>query len=292
MSLKTIQNDTPNNEISADVNNITEVNQPINTTPFQVEQKNEFAFPTEIIKLPSKGLLYPPDSPLSKGEIEIKYMTAKEEDILSTQSYLTNGVIMDKVCESIIVTPGVKYDDMLLGDRNAIVIAARMYGYGPEYKTSVVSPEGKTIPFVIDLSTIKYKEFDESIITKGQNLFTFVLPSSKRTIKFKLQTVGDQKKINADLMGLKKHNRLAPEANLTTRLRFMIQEVDGKTDQSTINKFIMNMLALDTRALREYIQQVQPDIDLSQEVEDPDTGEFFRSNIKIGLDIFYPDFEG
>lgn len=285
MSLKTISNEakvTPPNNEGGDIQP-----QEPKETP-----KSNFDFPTEIVKLPSKGLVYPPESPLSKGEVEVKYMTAKEEDILSTQSYLTNGLIMDKICESVIVTPGVKYEDMLVGDRNAIVIAARMYGYGPEYKTSIVSPEGKTIPLTVDLSTIGHTKFDESMVIKGQNLFEFKLPASGRTIKFKLQTVGDQKKINADIAGLKKHNRMAPEANLTTRLRFMIQEVDGRSDSSTINKFVQNMLALDTRALREHIQKIQPDIDLMQDVEDPDTGEIFRSSIRIGLDIFYPDFEG
>jgi len=252
----------------------------------------KFDYPTELVKLPSKGILYPADSPLSTGEIEVKYLTAKEEDILSTQSYLASGIVLDKVCESIIVTPGVKYNDLLVGDKNALLLAARMFGYGAEYETVVTTSDGREIPITVDLSAVPHKDFDETLVTKGENNFKFTLPKSGYEIEFRLLTVGDQKKITADLKGIKKSGINKVEQNLTTRLRFMIQSVQGKSDSTTINRFVQNMLAIDSRALREYISQIQPDIDLSIEVEDPESGATFRSDFRVGLDLLYPDFEG
>lgn len=252
----------------------------------------KFDYPTEIVKLPSKGLLYALDSPLSSGEIEVKYLTAKEEDILSTQSYIASGIVLDKVCESIIVTKGVKYNDLLVGDKNALLLAARMFGYGQEYATEVSTSDGRKIPITVDLGAVPHKNFDETLVTKGENNFKFTLPKSGIDIEFRLLTVGDQKRINADLKGIKKAGINKVEQNLTTRLRFMIHSVQGKTDSTTINRFVQNMLAIDSRALREYISQIQPDIDLNIDVEDPETGASFRSDFRVGVDLLYPDFEG
>ena len=121
-------------------------------------------FPTEIIELPSKGLLYPKDNPLSSGKVEMKYMTAKEEDILTTQSYIKQGVVLDKLFKALIVSNGdgmpVKYDDILVGDKNAVMIAARVLGYGKDYEIEVESPSGVKQKETIDLTDIKDKEFD------------------------------------------------------------------------------------------------------------------------------------
>lgn len=253
------------------------------------EQKHDF--PTEIVELPSKGLLYPADHPLANGTLEIKYMTAKEEDILSTESYIKQGVVLDKLCESIIVTKGVKYGDLLVGDKNALLFAARSIGYGPLYQTAVQTEDGVEIPISINLSEIKYKELDESLITPHENRFKFELPKSKKTIEFKLLTVQDQKDIDSILKGFKKLGPMAVSSNLTTRLKKMILSVEGDTNPATISQAIDNMLAIDSRAFREYLLKVQPDVDLSVEVEDPNTGEFFRSDFAIGVDLFYPDYK-
>jgi hypothetical protein len=253
--------------------------------------KIEHDFPTEIVELPSKGLLYPKEHPLSAGTIEIKYMTAKEEDILSTESYIKQGVVLDKLCESIIVTKGVKYGDLLIGDKNALLFAARSVGYGPQYQTSVESEDGTEIPITINLDEIKHKELDESLIIPYENRFKFTLPKSGKTIEFKLLTVQDQKDIDSILKSYKKLGPQASASNLTTRLKKMILSVDGDSNPVTISKFIDNMLAIDSRAFREYLLKVQPDVDLQVEVEDPNTGEFFRSNFTIGVDLFYPDYK-
>lgn len=265
-----------------------------NQTPPVEEQPQQpkYDFPTEIIELPSRGLLYPEGHPLAAGKIEIKYMTAREEDILSTQSYIKQGVVLDKLCEAVIVTKGVKFDDLLVGDKNALLLAARAYGYGPEYETKVTTSAGNEVPITIDLSSVPHKVFDDTLITPHVNEFEYTLPKAGNVIKFKILTVGDQKRIDGDLKGLRKAQDIYGTQNLTTRFRYMILSVDGNTDKSNINKFIQNMLAVDSRAFREYINKISPDVDLEVEGEDPETGEPFRNNFEIGVDLFYPDFKG
>ncbi len=257
----------------------------------QAPQNTGYDFPTEIIELPSKGLLYSKDNPLSSGRIEIKYMTAKEEDILSTQTYVRQGIVLDKLCEAIIVTPGVKFDELLIGDKNAVLMAARAYGYGPQYDTVVRTESGTEVPISVNLSELPYKEFDESLIIQGQNRFRYTLPKSGRTVEFKLLTVADQKSIDADIKGMQKYKTSTASRNLTTRFRHMILSVDGNEDSGTIIKFIDNMLAVDSRSLREYVAKIQPDVDIEVEGVDPETGEPFRSGFEIGIDLFYPDYK-
>ena len=135
---------------------------------------SELKLPTEIVSLPSKGLLYPKESPLSKGEIEMKYMSAKEEDILTNQNYIKNGTVIDRLLQSLIVTP-INYDELLIGDKNAILIAARILGYGQEYEFSYTNKRGQEVETKIDLTTLKEKVVDESLFKNG-NSFTFTLP--------------------------------------------------------------------------------------------------------------------
>lgn len=253
--------------------------------------KGVYDYPTEIVTLPSKGLLYPKDNPLSQGYVEIKYMTTREEDILSTPSYIQQGVVLDKLCEAIIVTKGVKFNDLLLGDKNAILFAARTYGYGPMYQTQVTTDSGNTIPITVDLRQLSTKEIDESLIIPGENRFKYTLPSGK-SIEFKLLTVRDQKEIDNEIKALKKLGPNYPVSGLTIRLKKMIISINGSTNPMDLTTFVENMLASDSRAFREYITKVQPDVDLSVEVEDPETGEFFRGDFTIGVDLFYPDFKG
>lgn len=239
----------------------------------------EFKLPTETVELPSKGLLYPKDNPLSSGQIEMKYMTAKEEDILTNQSYIQNGTVIDKLLQSLIVSD-VNYNDLLVGDKNALLIASRILGYGKEY---TFTHKGKQE--TVDLTLIGNKILDESLFTPGLNEFNFELPSTGTLITFKLLTHGDENKIQRELQGLKKLNPdISPEA--TTRLKYMILSVDGATEKKDIREFVDNyLLARDARAFREYVNQIQPDVDLSFF---PDGGGD-AINIPIGLNFFWPD---
>lgn len=247
---------------------------------------SEFKLSTEIVPLPSKGLLYPKESPLSKGEIEMKYMTAREEDILTNANYIRQGIVIDKLLQSLIVTP-IEYDDLLIGDKNAILIAARILGYGKDYTFKYVGPGGEA-EATVDLSKLENKEINESLYKNG-NEFTFNLPSTSNTITFKLLTHGDEKKIDAEVKGLKKVNPNS-STDITTRLKYMITSVNGNRDTKTIRDFVDNaLLAADARALRKYYNQIQPDIDLTFKPEDEN---YVGEGIAIPVDInfFWPDF--
>ena len=239
----------------------------------------EFKFPSEEVELPSKGLVYPKDNPLSSGKIEIKYMTAKEEDILTNQAYIQKGNVLDKLIESLIVNKDINYKDLILGDKNAVLVAARILGYGQNYKFELKGEEHN-----VDLSEVKNKEIDKSKFTQGENSFSFKLPHSGNDITYKILNGHDETKIEAELRGLKKINKNAsPE--LSTRLKYLITSVNGESESKKIREFVDNfLLARDSRSLREHIKETQPDIDLTFELEGE--GEV---TIPIGINFFWPD---
>jgi hypothetical protein len=238
----------------------------------------EFKFPTEEIEIPSKGLVYPEDNPLSSGKVEIKYMTAKEEDILTNQAYIQKGIVLDKLLESVVVSK-INIDDLVIGDKNALLIATRILGYGGNYEVNIKGNDE-----VIDLTELENKDVDESSFMKGVNEFTFTLPSSNTVVTYKLLTGKDEKAIERELAGLKKINKnSSPE--LSTRLKHIILSVDGDTEKKSIREFVDGyLLARDSRALREHIRDTQPDVDLNVVL---DSGEEVR--VPIGLNFFWPD---
>ena len=242
----------------------------------------KFKFPTEIIELPSKGLLYPEGHPLADGKIEMKYMTAKEEDILTNQNYISKGIVLDKLLQSLIITE-FNYNDLLIGDKNAIIIASRILGYGKDYEFKY---GGET--HTVDLSTLENKEIDESIFVERKNDFEFTLPHSNTAITFQLMTEGLDKKIEKEIEGIKKINKLAsPE--FTTRFKHVVTSVNGDTDSKTVREFVDGyLLAKDARALREHINSIQPDIDLSVTVE-TGLGDSEEITVPITLNFFFPD---
>ena len=260
----------------------------------------ESNFPTEIIDLPSKGVPYPEDNPLSSGKIEMKYMTAKEEDILTTQSYITQGVVLDKLFKALIVSNGegeaVKYNDLLLGDKNAVMIAARILGYGKEYVVSIPDPFNSQEPQEekIILTDLKDKPLHE-VIKKypNQNNFEFELPVSKKKISFKLMNHGMEKKVEYQMKDIKKKQKKTKDETdrtMSTRLKLMIQSVDGEESRKEIDKFVdEHMLALDSRAFRNYVKEITPDIDLAYTFTSNETGDEQEMEIPIEVSFFWPD---
>jgi hypothetical protein len=237
-------------------------------------------FPTEIVELPSKGLLYSKENPLSSGQIEMKYMTAREEDILTNQNYIQQGTVLDKLLESLIVSK-IDLKDMVIGDKNAILIASRILGYGQEYEFDLGG-----IHYNVDLTTLKDKELPEDVdYTKGNN-FYYTLPASGVEIGFKLLTHGDESAIEQELKGLKKlyPNGGAPE--LSTRLKYMLTSVGGNTDRKVVREFVDNeLLARDARSLRQEIKRISPDVNLTIQ---GDGGEDIT--LPISLNFFWPDY--
>ena len=159
----------------------------------------EVKFPTEVVDLPSQGLLYPKDSPLSSGTIEVKYMTAREEDILTSANLIKRGVVVEKLLESLIIDKSIKVSDLLIGDKNAVLIAARILAYGKSYEVEV---EGQKVE--VDLTQLEDKKLDENIVSEGVNEFEFELPATKRKLTFKLLTSGDEKEIDKEVKGYEK----------------------------------------------------------------------------------------
>jgi len=243
-------------------------------------QVTKTKFPTEMVELPSKGLLYSKENPLSSGQIEMKYMTAREEDILTNQNYIQQGTVLDKLLESLIVSK-VDLKDMVIGDKNAILIASRILGYGQDYE---FDSGGKH--YNVDLTTLKDKELPEDVdYTKGNN-FYYTLPSSGVEVGFKLLTHGDESAIESELKGLKKlyPNGGAPE--LSTRLKHMLTSVGGNTDRKVVREFIDDeLLARDSRSLRQEIKRISPDVDLTIQGDD---GEDIT--LPISLNFFWPDY--
>jgi hypothetical protein len=247
------------------------------------EQK--FTVPTETIELPSKGLLYPKENPLSSGEVEIKYMTAKEEDILTNVNLLRQGLAIEKMLKSLIKSP-ITYEDLTIGDRNGILIASRILAYGKDYSIKYKNPNSSEEEVVnIDLQELSHKELDWSLFN-NTNEFEFVLPYSKNTVTFKILTIADDKKIDEEIKGVKKNLGLE-SGTITTRLKHQLTSINGEYSIKAVRDFIDQgyLLSRDSIELRKFIESVTPDIDLTinftlsdgTEVKTdlPMTGEFF-----------------
>ena len=238
----------------------------------------EFKLPTEIVELPSKGLVYPKSNPLSEGTIEIKYMTAKEEDILSNQSYIQKGIVLDKLLEAVIVSK-INLDDLIIGDKNAVLIATRILGYGSKYTFNYLTQE-KTV----DLSKLENKKINPNDFIEGKNEFSYTLENTGTEITYKILTGKEENKIEKDLAGYKKINK-DNIPDISTRLKYMITSVGGDDSQKTINDFVDNyFLARDSRAFRNHVRATQPDVNLNYVFDD---GE--EVIIPIGMNFFWPD---
>jgi hypothetical protein len=251
------------------------------------EEKRQF--PTEVIDLPSKGYFYPEDSPLSSGQVEIKYMTAKEEDILTSVNLIKKGLVIDMLLQSLIVDQNINYKDILIGDKNAIMVASRILGYGKEYIVDIDDDSGETESVTIDLTALKDKEIDFSKFERGKNEFSFTLPNSKRELTFKFLTSGDEDEVEKELKSLSKlKNPVDPE--MTTRLKRRITSVDGNSDQSNINKFVDNeFLSVDSFAFREYVNSITPDVDMDYSYVSSIDGEVKEITVPVTVQFFWPD---
>ena len=242
-------------------------------------------FPTEVIDLPSKGLVYPKEHPLSSGQVELKYMTAKEEDILTSPNLIEKGIVLDKLLESIIVTEGVKLEDFVVGDKNTLLVSARILGYGKDYPITFGDEEVN-----VDLTSLKEIWIDEKkLVESHKNEFKFTTPISKSQIVFSILDGHMEKQLD-DLN--KAYEKAGQSRELTNRYKLIIKSVDGKSERKDIDDFVDNQfMARDSVAFRDYIADVAPDIDFTtkvkladgteQEVTVPMTVRFFWPNATI-----------
>ena len=251
-----------------------------------------FATPTEFVELPSKGRFYPEGHPLHNAEsVEIRFMTAKDEDILTSKSLLRKGIAIDRLLQNIINDKNVKIADLLVGDKNALVVAARVSGYGADYKTRVQCPAcAKSVQFEFDLDEAELnhgEDFsDEYDAEERDGLFYVTLPKTKAEVGIRLLTSADEKAIVKSMEKRTKNN--LPDSNVTDQCRYLIQSVNGDSDRQAVNTLIANMPALDSKYLREFYSKSAPNIDLSQTFDCENCGYEQEMEVPFTTDFFWP----
>jgi len=244
--------------------------------------------PTEEIELPSQGRYYPDGHPLKSGKITLKYPTAKEEDIITSRNLLQKGTAIDIFLNSLIVDRTINMDDILLGDKNAIFLASRIMAYGKDYPVDVSCPAcNVSNSIIIDISELQPTEI-ENIEKIDSNQFSFKLPHSGKNVVFKVLDQGNDREITSILKQTKKslHTQSSPE--MTTRLRVAIISIDGNEDRMEIKRFVDSMLTIDTKALRDEIDKVTPNIEMKFDFECEECGHQERMNLPLGINFFWP----
>lgn len=250
-------------------------------------QKQEVKYPSQFVKLPSKGLLYPLDSPYSNGQIQLRYPTAQDQNILTSRPLMQKGKTIDIFIQNLIVNPLINIDDLTIGDMDKLIISSRILAYGNKYQTKVKCANcGKSSQKVYDLNAIPEKIVDHDKHQPGVNQFYITLPVSKKNIVFKILTNGQDNQIKNVIKNQKSINGVDNE--LTTRLQYSILSVDGETDKIVIINFIRKMPAKDSLALRSYIRQVTPDIDLTVHYQCETCGYEQQIKMSLNVDFFYP----
>jgi len=255
-----------------------------------VEKKTGLEIPVESVKLPSKGILYSSDNPLfNEDQVEIRCMTAREEDILTSTALIKNGTVMSKLMESCLMNKTIDPDSLLTGDRNAILIAIRITGYGPDYTVKVDCPDCKE-EFEKDftLNKLKIKPLGAQPLQSNLNLFSFMLPMCKKEVQFKLLTGADEAEITK-INERKKKLGSQIDNSVTLRLMQAIVSIDGETDKQKLSYIINNLRAGDARALRKYIADISPSVDMKQWTKCTKCGEEVEVDIPLGLSFFWPD---
>lgn len=254
--------------------------------------KDDFGFeiPVESVPLPSNGLVYPPESPIHCREtVDIRAMTAREEDILTSRALIKKGTVITELIKSCLIDKRIQVQDMIAGDRNAIMVALRITGYGSEYTVEADCPRcSARSKQEFNLADMPIKRLDIEPVTKGQNTFEFKLPVTKKTVHFKFLTGKDEEEISTIQEKNKKHGAIADNL-VTNRLQYSIVSVDGKTDRSSINAFIRNMPARDSMTLRKYIEAHEPGIEMKGEFDCASCGEQSEVRVPLGATFFWPE---
>ena len=251
----------------------------------------ETKFPTEFIELPSKGHFYPEDNPLSSGKVEMKYMTAREEDILTSVNLIQQGIVLEKLLNALLIDKKINLDDCLTGDKNALLVGARVLAYGKDYDFEFTDSFGEQVKGIVDLTKLEEAKIDFSKIEKGHNTFSFTLPKTKRVLTFQLPTAKLEKNINDEIDAIKKVYKKndAIEKNRSTRLKHQILSVDGNTNRAFINSFVDNeFLSVDVLEFRRYVSSISPDLQLQVEVDNSRGGKEIAT-VPITVGFFWPE---
>jgi len=245
--------------------------------------------PKETIDLPSGGKFYEEGSPLASGQIDIYYLTARHEDILTSTNLISKGLVFDKLYEALIATPGAHIDDMLTGDVNAVMVASRILGYGKDYEVSVTCPNcGTGESTVADLTKLKDRVPTVTTVEQVGKNYVVELPVSKAKIEFRLMTRGMEKTMQKELDGYKKlQMEYTPET--TTFLKFIIVSINGSTDKASIKTFVDNMLVRDSKFMRDVYMDVKPDVNFEFDYTCSACSNTSPVRLPIGTAFFWPN---
>ena len=255
-----------------------------------MEEDFGFEIPTETIPLPTRGIVYNVESSLHNREVvDIKAMTAKEEDILTSRALIKKGTVISELISSCLIDKNIEVEDMLLGDRNAVMTALRITGYGSEYSLNIECPEcNKKSRQDFDLSKLPIKRLAIEPVAAGCNVFEFDLPVTKQTARFKFLTGKDEKEISVVQERQKKQGQTSDNF-VTTRLKYALIAVGKVKDKSKIQMFISHMPARDSLALRKYMDKHEPGIEMKAWMQCPHCQESSEVRLPVGANFFWPD---
>ena len=251
-----------------------------------------FEVPVESVPLPSNGIVYPVDSPLYGLEtLEIRAMTAREEDILTSRALIKKGTVITELIKSCLVNKSIDVEDMLVGDRNAIMTALRITGYGSQYTVEVDCPDcGERSKQDFQLTELPIRRLEISPVADGANLFEFKLPMTKKKVHFRFLTGHDETDITITQERRKKMGSIADNL-VTTRLQHQLVAIEGVKDRSKINMFVRNMPARDSLALRKHVDKHEPGIEMKHWMDCTSCMESSEVRVPMGASFFWPDLE-
>ena len=246
--------------------------------------------PIETVPLPSQGKIYSEDNWFyNKETVDIKSMTANEEDILASQAYIKKGTVIDELIKSCVMNKSANVKDLLIGDKNALAMAIRITGYGSQYNCSVTCNNCRHVnDKVFDLSALPIKNLGAEPVEIGKNIFDFVLPVSKKKVYFKLLTTNDAETLNSTIASKKNLLGEMSIGAVTSNLESQIIAIDGVEDFAKIKKFIEIMPAFDSRALRGYMAKIQPGMDMTVGFTCEKCGTQSDVSLPITANFFWP----
>jgi hypothetical protein len=243
----------------------------------------------EAVPLPSRGVIYNNNSLQGTESVEIKPMTAREEDILTSRAYIKNGTVISKLIKSCLIDKEINPDDLISGDRNALLIALRITGYGSDYTLEINCPEcSSTNKSTFDLSQLEIKRLKVDPVELGQNIFEVTLPVTKKSVKVKFLTGHDEREMMI-ISDRKKRSGLSTENTVTDRLSRSILSIEGISDRNKINLFVQHMPARDSLALRRFLDDYEPGIDMKSHMTCSHCHEESEVDLPIGASFFWPD---
>lgn len=250
-----------------------------------------FDIPVESVMLPSRGVIYGPEHPFHLAEeVEIRCMTSREEDILTSRALMKKGTVIGELLKSCLINKSVDTNTLLVGDVNALLIAIRVSGYGPEYSLKLECGECKTeVDNTFSLATMKIKSLSAEPVAPGMNQFSFTLPMSNMEVQFRLLTGGDDIIMSQEAEKRKKLG-LQVDSGITRRMFQSVVSVGGETDRGKLNRMVSNIRAGDALALRRYVDKISPGVDMNQEMTCSQCGGVSTVEVPLGPTFFWPDF--